>query len=126
MSISELGKSTLISPEDRVLPTLEHDGKRRWIFPHISVGYYFHLRRILGFSLIAFFVTLPWLRINGKPYFLIDVITREVTILGYTFLPTDTLLLAFFMMSVFVSVFLMTALFGRVWCGWGCPQTVYM
>ena len=57
---------------------------------------------------------------------LLDVIRREFTIVGFTFLPTDTILLAFFVVGVFLTIFLMTALFGRIWCGWACPQTVYM
>jgi len=54
------------------------------------------------------------------------VLHREFTIFGYTFLPTDTILLTLFILVLIVGVFLMTALFGRVWCGWACPQTVYM
>lgn len=57
---------------------------------------------------------------------LLDLTTRHFTLFGSTFLPTDTLLLALLMVSIFVTIFLLTALLGRVWCGWACPQTVYM
>ena len=72
------------------------------------------------------FVAIPHLRIGGKPVILLDIAAREFTILGRTFLPTDTLLLALLMLTVFVSIVLVTAIAGRAWCGWACPQTVYM
>ncbi|MCC7053165.1 MAG: cytochrome c oxidase accessory protein CcoG [Gemmatimonadaceae bacterium] len=81
---------------------------------------------IVGYTLIAFFVSLPHLRWNGHPVILLNVPRREFTLLGNTFLPTDTLLLMLLLGSAVISVFLFSALFGRVWCGWGCPQTVYM
>jgi cytochrome c oxidase accessory protein FixG len=63
---------------------------------------------------------------NEKPLILLDAPRREFTFFGYTFLPTDTLLFMLFLGIVIVTVFLLTALFGRVWCGWACPQTVWM
>ncbi len=109
-----------------VLSTLEQDGSRRWLYPRLSTGRFWHRRRWVGYALIAFFVALPHARIAGKPPVLLDIPARQVTLLGYTFLPTDTLLLAFGMLSVFLAIMLATALSGRVWCGWACPQTVYM
>ncbi len=116
----------LLRPEEHVLATLEADGSRRWLFPRLAQGDFWKARRVVAWLLIAFFTILPHLRLYGKPPVLLDIPTRRFTILGYTFLPTDTLLLALLMVSGFVSIFLITALFGRVWCGWGCPQTVYM
>lgn len=115
-----------LTPDEHVLSTLESDGSRRWLFPRLSRGHYWYLRRIVGFLLIAIFVGLPHLYINGKPSILLDITQREFTIFGYTFLPTDTLLLALLMIGIFLTIFLLTALFGRVWCGWACPQTVYL
>ena len=65
-------------------------------------------------------------KINGKPLMLFDITRREFTFFGATFLPTDTFLLMLLLFSIFVGIFLVTAIWGRVWCGWGCPQTVYM
>ena len=110
----------------RVLPTLNEDGSRYWIRPRPSAGTWWNRRRLVGYALIAFFVTLPHLRWNGHPLILLNVPRREFTLLGNTFLPTDTLLLMLILGSCVISVFLFSALFGRVWCGWGCPQTVYM
>ena len=118
--------SNLIEPEDRVLSTLEKDGSRRWLYPRLSLGDFLTKRRVVAYTLILIFTIVPYLKFNGKPLFLLDVLNRKFFIFGYTFLPTDTILLALFLVSLIVGVFLMTALFGRVWCGWACPQTVYM
>ncbi|MGN6544777.1 MAG: cytochrome c oxidase accessory protein CcoG [Aureliella sp.] len=117
---------TILKPEEHVLATLEADGSRRWLYPRLAMGAFWTRRRAVAYGLIAFFTIVPHLRYHGKPPILLDVPARRFTIMGYTFLPTDTLLLALLMVSAFVGVFLVTALFGRVWCGWGCPQTVYM
>lgn len=117
---------TLLKSEDRVLSTLNADGSRRWLRPRLSKGRYLTARRVVAYSLIAIFTLLPYITIKGKPAILLNIPDREFTFFGFTFLPTDTVLLALFMLSVFVTIFLITALFGRVWCGWACPQTVYM
>lgn len=113
-------------PEVRVLSTLNEDGSRRWIKPRPSSGRFAARRRAVAYGLILLFTLIPYLRMNGKPLMLLDLSSRRFTFFGYTFLPTDTLLLALLLVGVFVSIFLLTALFGRVWCGWACPQTVYM
>ena len=112
--------------EERVLSTLNRDGSRRWIRPRLSRGAFLTRRRIVGWGLILLFTLIPYLRMNGKPLILLDIPRREFTLFGTTFLPTDTMFLMLLLLGIFVSIFLMTALFGRVWCGWACPQTVYM
>lgn len=118
-------ETLLVSPE-HVLSTLESDGSRRWMYPLLSTGRFWKRRRIVAYLLAIVFITLPHLSIGGKPPILLDVAAREFTILGTTFLATDTLLLALGMLLIFLSVVLATAIAGRVWCGWACPQTVYM
>lgn len=71
-------------------------------------------------------MVLPHISVGGKQWFFINIAGGEFTIFGLTFLRTDTLLLALAMIALFVTIFLVTALFGRVWCGWACPQTVYL
>jgi cytochrome c oxidase accessory protein FixG len=117
---------TLLKPEGRVLATMEADGRRRWLYPKIAIGRFFRARQVFGWSLIAIFTVLPFIKFNGKPLILLDVVYRRFTLFGYTFLPTDTFLLALLLVSIILSVFFVTALLGRVWCGWGCPQTVYL
>ena len=117
---------TLPQLDERVLSTLNVDGTRRWMSPREVRGRTWRARVVVAWALIAVFTALPWIRIDGKPGLLLDVMTRQFTFLGTTFRPTETLLLALLLMSVFVGIFLLTALLGRVWCGWGCPQTVYL
>lgn len=117
--------SDVAAPEP-VLSTLNKDGSRRWLRPKPSRGRFLNGRRVVGYLLIVLFTALPYIRIGGKPAVLLDLPHREFTLFGTTFLPTDTLLLALLVVTIFVSIFLVTALFGRLWCGWACPQTVYL
>ena len=112
--------------DDRVLSTLEKDGSRRWIHPRLSKGRFWLRRRAVAYALLAIYALVPFLRIGGKPVILLDLAHRRFTLFGSTFLPTDTALLALFMLIILLSIFFITALLGRVWCGWACPQTVYM
>jgi cytochrome c oxidase accessory protein FixG len=110
----------------RVLATLNEDGSRRWIRPKPSTGRWLIRRRVVAYSLMVLYLAVPWLRLNGRPWMMLDFPAREFTFFGVTFLPTDTLLLMLLFVSCLVGIFLLTALFGRVWCGWACPQTVWM
>jgi len=113
-------------PVERVLSTLNRDGTRNFLHPKLSRGRFLNRRRVVGYALIALFVLLPRIRIGGRPAFLIDLITREISAFGMVFRPSEGFLLALLGLTVVATVFLVTALFGRVWCGWGCPQTVYL
>lgn len=108
------------------LTTLNADGSRKWLKPRLSEGRFWHARRIVAYVLILLFTAIPYISMNGKPLMLIDLTTRKFTFFGKTYLPTDTLLLSLLCMMIALGVFWITALWGRVWCGWGCPQTVYM
>lgn len=113
-------------PEEEVLSTLNPDGTRRWLRPKLSRGRFQRRRLGVAWGLIVLFTAIPYLKLNGKPLILLDIAHREFTFFGTTFLPTDTMLLMLLMVGIFVTIFLLTALFGRVWCGWACPQTVYL
>lgn len=113
-------------PDELVLPTLNPDGTRRWINPKLSLGRFLTARRIVAWALIALFAALPLVSVAGKPAILLDLPRREFTFFGSTFGSTDTVLLMLLLLSIFVSIFLITALVGRAWCGWACPQTVYL
>lgn len=115
----------LESPEE-VLTTLTKDGKRRWIYPTLAKGKHYTRRLVVAWALIVLYVGLPLLPINGKPAILLDFIHREFAFFGVIFYPTDTFLLMLFLISSLIAFVLFTALLGRVWCGWACPQTVYM
>ena len=115
----------LESPE-AVLATMDREGNRRWLYPIVSKGRYYWQRLALGWGLIVLFVALPIVRINGRPAVLLDFVHREFALFGLTFYPTDTFYLLLLGLAALVFVVLLTALLGRVWCGWGCPQTVYL
>jgi cytochrome c oxidase accessory protein FixG len=112
--------------EGRVLPTLNPDGTRRWLRPRLFAGRFWKRRRALAWTLIAAFTAIPYLQMRGRPLILLDVVHREFTLFGTTFLPTDSVLLMLLLVGIFLAIFWLTAVYGRVWCGWACPQTVYM
>ena len=112
--------------QERVLSTLNRDGSHRRIRPKLSRGRYYQRRFFIAWGLIATFALIPILKLGGKPLMLFDIPKREFTFFGATFLPTDTFLLMLLLFSIFIGIFLITAVLGRVWCGWACPQTVYM
>jgi polyferredoxin len=115
----------LIAPE-RVLPTLNADGTRNRIRLRLYPGRLLNRRRALGWLLVVLFVGLPFVTIGGKPAIFLNVVQRQFSLFGHTFLATDGVLLMLLMLTIFAAIFWATALVGRAWCGWGCPQTVYM
>ncbi|QDU84114.1 Ubp3 associated protein Bre5 [Planctomycetes bacterium Pla163] len=117
---------SLLQPQEHVLSTLEADGSRRWLTPRLSTGRFWRRRRVVAYVLLALYSFLPWIRVGGEQALLFDLPARRFTFFGVTFLPTDTVLLALLLLLTFLGIFAATALFGRVWCGWACPQTVYM
>ncbi len=116
----------LPTPPEDVLSTLNADGTRRWLRPRVAPGRFWSARRIVAFGLMALFIALPFIRMGGRPALLIDLGHWRVAFFGKLFLPSDTILLAVFLVGVVVTIFLLSAVLGRAWCGWGCPQTVYM
>lgn len=116
----------LRGPEGDHLAGMTVDGQRDWIEPVTSPGRFLTARRVVGYGLIAVFVGLPHLTIGGKPGILLDLAQRQFTFLGVTLHPTDNVILLAFGACVVITIFLFTAIFGRVWCGYGCPQTVYL
>jgi cytochrome c oxidase accessory protein FixG len=96
------------------------------VYNRRSKGRFFQWRRALAVVLLALYTVLPFVKINGTPAMLLDIPARRFTLFGTQFWATDTLLLALTLIAIVVGIVALTALFGRVWCGWGCPQTVYM
>ena len=123
----EQGKAThILDAPEEVLSTMHKDGSRRWMYPKQSKGKWYTRRKLVGWALIVLFFLTPWVRIGGEPALLLDVVHRRFAILGQVFYATDTVLLMLFGIALAFGVIWVTALFGRVWCGWACPQTVYM
>lgn len=117
---------TLIEPPERVLSTLNPDGTRRWMRPKAAMGRWWQRRRIVAWILMVLFTAIPWIEVGGRPLMLLDVMHREFVFFGTTFQPTEVLLLALLLIGIFFGIFLITAMLGRGWCGWACPQTVYL
>ncbi len=115
----------LLESPERVLSTLNRDGSRRWPRPKPEHGAFWQRRRLVAYVLMFVFFAVPYVKLGGHPIFLMDLPHRVFYLLGMTFLPTDTLLFMLLFVSSVIAIFWVTALFGRVWCGWACPQTVY-
>jgi len=110
---------------DRVT-TIAPDGSRRFLQPADVKGQWVRARRAFGWLLISVFAALPWIEVNGNPAVFLDVEHRHFHLFGAT-LGLDDLWLLFFVISgLGFTVYAVTAMFGRIWCGWACPQTVYM
>jgi cytochrome c oxidase accessory protein FixG len=108
------------------LATIDESGKRIWVYAKKSKGRLTTARTIVGFALIAFFFTTPFIRIHGQPLLLLNFIERKIVILGVQFWPQDFHLFFLAMISLMVFVILFTVTYGRLFCGWACPQTVFM
>ena len=119
-------KSSLFDlPEDR-LATTTTKGDRVYLYPAKVKGLYKTLRMYLYYALVLFFLILPWIQINGRPIVLLDVFHRKFILFGMTFWAHEAPVLVLVFLLFVLSIGLITALFGRVWCGWACPQTVFL
>lgn len=106
--------------------TVDEEGKRRWIFPKKPKGSLHTKRFIFAMILIAMWFSGPFWRWEGEPMFLFNILKGEFIIFGIPFWPQDFHLLALGIITFFVSIILFTVVAGRLWCGWACPQTVFM
>lgn len=99
---------------------------RDWVYAAKVKGRFQRLHRATGRLLIVFLFALPWMRIRGLPALELDLGTRSLYALGGIFRPTDTILLVLLGLMAAFGLFLFTALYGRLWCGYACPQTVFL
>lgn len=106
--------------------SLRKDGQRKWIFPKKPSGRFYTARTIVSWFLLAFLFGAPLVRVDGHPFVMLNIIERKFILFGMTFFPQDFYLVVLALLMLLVSIFLFTAVFGRVWCGWLCPQTVFM
>lgn len=114
-----------ISFRDR-LYTIGEGGKRKWVYAAIPGGRYTFWRNIAGVLLLVLFYAIPYIRVGGEPFLLLNVIERKFVIFGMIMWPQDTYLLGIATITFIVFIILFTVVYGRVWCGWACPQTVFM
>ena len=108
------------------LATVDESGKRIWVHPKKPKGKYHNRRMIVTIVLLTIFFTGPFIRIQGHPLLLLNFFERKFIIFGQVFWPQDFFLLALSLILFFVFIILFTVAFGRLWCGWACPQTLFM
>lgn len=110
---------------DRIA-TVDKQGKRVWMHPKKPQGKLYNARTLVSIILLFIFFIGPWLKINGNPLFMLNVIEREFYIFGIFFRPQDFHILGLSTITLFVFIILFTVSFGRIFCGWVCPQTIFM
>jgi cytochrome c oxidase accessory protein FixG len=108
------------------LSTADQAGRRQWLFPKQPSGRYYRWRTWVSYLLLAIMFVGPFVRINGNPLLLFNIVERRFSIFGQIFWPQDGVLFALATLLFLTSIFIFTAAFGRLWCGWTCPQTLLM
>jgi cytochrome c oxidase accessory protein FixG len=106
--------------------TINEDGSRYFLHPADVTGRFNRWRRLSAYALIVVYFLLPWVPVNGNPAVFLDVAQRRFHLFGWTLAAQDMWLLFFLVTGVGFSLFFVTALLGRIWCGWACPQTVFL
>lgn len=108
------------------LSTSDAAGKRLWLYPKQPRGRYYRWRTYVSYVLLLILLVVPFVRIDGNPLLMVNIMERKFILLGQIFWPQDFHLFALAMLIFLTMVVVFTAVFGRVWCGWLCPQTLFM
>lgn len=108
------------------IATVDAEGKRIWIYPKKPSGNYHKWRIAVTAFLLSLLFSGPFITLNGKPFILLNFFERKFILFGQVFWPQDFFLLALTLVTFFVVITLFTVAFGRIWCGWMCPQTLFM
>ncbi len=106
--------------------TITKEGTRNWIFAKKPVGKLYNARTIVSIFYLVVFFALPWIRVDGEPLFMLNILERKFIIFGMIFWPQDFFLFVLSMLTFIVFIVLFTVVFGRLFCGWICPQTIFM
>lgn len=106
--------------------TMDTTGKRKWVYPRKPKGKYTNYRLLVSILLLIIYFSIPFIKINGNPVLLINIIERQFYILGQPFYPQDFFILALGAITSLVFIILFTVAFGRIFCGWICPQTIFL
>jgi len=106
--------------------TISKEGKRNWIYAQQPKGRLYNLRTIVSVFYLILFFALPFIRINDDPIFLFNVLERRFIFFGVTFWPQDFFIFGIGMLAFILFIVLFTVVFGRVFCGWVCPQTIFL
>lgn len=118
------------TPENEIfrdsIATIDEKGNRAWIFPKKPNGKYYEKRKIVSYFLLAFMFASPFIKVNGNQFMLMNVLERRFNIFGFPFWPQDFHLLVISMIIGVVFITFFTVGFGRIFCGWMCPQTIFL
>ena len=110
---------------DRI-STVDEEGKRVWVYPKKPKGKLTNYRGLTAFLLLLFLFGSPFVKIDGQPFLLFNIFERKFIIFGQVFWPQDFFLAVVSMITLLVIIVLFTVVFGRIFCGWVCPQTIFM
>lgn len=105
---------------------VDRKGKRVWLYPKKPKGNLHKYRIWFAIFLLSVMVVVPFIKINGVPFVLLDVVNRKFIIFGLAFWPQDFHIFALAFLALLIFIVLFTAAYGRLWCGWACPQTIFM
>ena len=108
------------------LATAHKDGSRKWVYAKKPCGTWTTRRKWFAWVLIAVMFAGPFIKISGNPLLMINIVERRFSILGQIFWPEDSIIFAVTMLIYFAGIMVFTTVFGRLWCGWACPQTVML
>ncbi len=108
------------------IATVDEQGKRVWIYPKKPKGPYTNARTYVSWVLLAFLFLIPFIKVNGEPLLLFNVLERKFVLFGILFMPQDFYLFVLAMLTLIVFIVLFTVVWGRLFCGWVCPQTIFM
>lgn len=106
--------------------TIDKEGKRKFIFPKKPSGKFYEYRKWVSYFLLVILIANPFIKVNGNQFMLFNILERRFNIFGFPFWPQDFYLFVLFMIVGVVFVILFTVIFGRIFCGWICPQTIFM
>lgn len=122
------GQGQVVEPETYrdSIGTMEQSGKRKWVFPRKPKGKYTNYRNIVSYLLLVIYFAIPFIKINGNPLLLFNVIDREFFIFGQPFYPQDFFILTLGAIASLIFIIVFTIAFGRIFCGWICPQTIFL
>lgn len=108
------------------IATISEEGKRAWVFPKKPHGRFYTYRKWVSYALLLFLFAAPFIKVNGNQFLMFNVLERRFNIFGFPFWPQDFHLFVISMIIGVIFVALFTVAFGRIFCGWMCPQTIFM
>lgn len=113
-------------PSKHTPTTINTDGSRNFLHPADVSGFFTRWRRLFALLLVGIYLLLPWLPIGGHPAVFLDVINRRFHLFGLSFAAQDLWMAFFLITGLGFSLFFVTSIFGRIWCGWACPHSVFL